>query len=50
MKSVLLHYAQACKDRPKMVEIKYDYNQAMSMVVKEGIVEPLIDYSNTIFC
>lgn len=45
MKSVLLHYAQVCKDRPKMDDISYDYNQSMSMVVKEGVAEPLIDYS-----
>ena len=45
MKSVLLHYAQVCKDRPKMDEIRYDYNQAMNMVVNDGMAEPLIDYS-----
>lgn len=45
MKSVLLHYALTCKDRPKMEGVEYDYNQSMSMIMKEGVAEPLIDYS-----
>lgn len=45
MKSVLLHYAQTCKDRAKIDEIRYDYQKAMSVIDRNGIAEPFIDYS-----
>lgn len=45
MKSVLLHYAQTCKDRPKSDEIWYDYEKSMSMITREGTTEPFINYS-----
>ena len=45
MKSVLLHYAQTCKNRPKSNDIRYDYAQSMNMIEKDGVAEPFIDYS-----
>ena len=48
MKSVLLHYAQACKNRPKSNDIRYDYAQSMNMIEKDGVAEPFIDSMNMI--
>ena len=44
MKSVLLHYAQTCKNRPKSNDIRYDYAQSMNMIEKDGVAEPFINY------
>lgn len=45
MKSVLLHYAQTCKERAKCEALRYDYQRSMSMVDKDGVSEPFINHS-----
>lgn len=45
MKSVLLHYAQACKEKPNNNEIMYDHYQAMSMIDNGSEIKPFIEYS-----